>query len=82
MSLVELTMAGNTPRRTSQIDIQTNERVEKCWEAGIDWELYPKMLKEVIYLNFRLANCIMLNCRAYSKLDLHWMFHQQQCLPH
>jgi len=53
-------MAGNTPRRTSLINMQTNERVEKCWEAEIDWELYPSALKEVMYImyvNFRQVMC-------------------------
>ena len=26
---------------------ETRERLEKCWSEEIDWDLYPKPLKEV-----------------------------------
>jgi len=55
-------MAGNTPRRGGLTDIQTNERLEKCWEAEINWELYPSALKEVMHnvSNLQIGqSCIM-----------------------
>ena len=44
---VHLTMAGNTPRRLGLLATETRERLEKCWEEDIDWDLYPVQLKEV-----------------------------------
>lgn len=40
-------MAGNTPKRINLMGKQTRERLERCWEEEIDWDLYPKPLKEV-----------------------------------
>ena len=61
--------------------MQTNERVEKCWEAEIDWKLYPSALKKGNVYNVCKLHaghvCFMCNCRVYSKLDQHWMFLHQ-----
>ena len=40
-------MAVTTPRRINVMGKETRERLERCWDEEIDWDLYPKPLKEV-----------------------------------
>ena len=40
-------MAVSTPRRINLMGKETRERLERCWDEEIDWDLYPKPLKEV-----------------------------------
>lgn len=40
-------MAVSTPRKINLMGKETRERLEKCWGEEIDWDLYPKPLKEV-----------------------------------